>query len=110
MPRHDIKRHDTRPYWPVSLTFDDGTWPDITGATVSIVCRRRLDGEVKFKDSTTIFITDGPNGELEWRPSSLQTDEAGRFDVEWEVIFLDGSQQTFPTVGYDRLSVEGDLG
>ena len=109
MSRHEIKRNDTRPYWPVSLTFDDGSWPDISGATISIVVKDR-SGALKFKDTATITITDGPNGELEWQPTADQTDQAGRFDVEWEVDFVDGTQQTFPTRGYDRLTVIGDLG
>lgn len=110
MARHEIKRHDTRPYWPIALTFDDGTWPDLTGAVVSMICRERLNGTVKFKDSTTVVIIDAPNAEIEWHPLASHTDIAGGFDVEWEVTFLDGTQQTFPTVGYDRLTVIGDLG
>jgi hypothetical protein len=110
MSRHEIKRHDTRPYWPVSLEFDDGSFPDITSATISMLCRNAGDSTLKFKDSATVWITDGANGELEWRPTADQVDTAGRFDIEWEVVFPDGTQQTFPTRGYDRLTVVGDLG
>lgn len=110
MSRHEIKRHDTRPYWPVTLEFDDASNPDVSGATISMVCRERSSNVIKFKDSATVFITDGPNGQIEWRPTASQVDEAGRFNVEWEVVFSDSTQQTFPTRGYDRLTVVGDLG
>lgn len=110
MSRHEIKRNDTRPYWPVTLEFDDQSVPDITSATIYIVCRNYDDGTFKFKDETTVFVTDGPAGQLEWRPTADQVDTPGRFDVEWEVHFTDGTQQTFPTRAYDRLTVVGDIG
>lgn len=106
MSRHEIKQNDTRPYWPVTLTYDDGTLANLDG-TVRFIARRRSDGQVKI--DTAAVVTDGPNGECEWRPSVGETDEAGRFDVEWEATFGDGTIQTFPTRRYDRLTVVGEL-
>lgn len=107
MSRHEIKRNDTRPYWPITLTFEDGSVPDLSGGTVRFLAREAGNGQVKVDD--TAVITDGPNGQAEWRPSAGDTDQAGSFDVEWEVTFSDGTVQTFPTRGYDRLIVVGDL-
>lgn len=107
MARHEIKRNDTRPYWPVTLTFDDGTVPNLSGGSVRFIARRRSDKQVKIDVAAT--ITNGPAAEVEWRPLATETDEAGHFDVEWEATLADGTVQTFPTRRYDRLKVVGDL-
>ena len=108
MSTHEVKRNDTRPYWPVTLNFDDGSVPDLTGGTVDIIAKSRTNGVVKFKVPVT--ITDAAKAEVEWRPLASQTDEAGIFDIEWEAILADLTKQTFPTRRYDRLKVIGDLG
>lgn len=108
MSTHEIKRNDTRPYWPVTLTFDDGTVPDLTGGTVDIIAKSRSNGVVKFK--VAVVITDASAADVEWRPLAVETDEAGLFDIEWEAILADATKQTFPTRRYDRLKVIGDLG
>ena len=107
MAVHEIKRNDTRPYWPVTLTFNDGSVADLTGASVRFIARRKSDGQVKIDATAT--VTDPSNGVCEWRPDAAETDEAGLFDCEWEVTYSDSTIQTFPTIGYDRLKVIGDL-
>ena len=107
MARHEIKQNDTRPYWPVTLTFDDGTNPDLTGATVRFHARDKSDGVVKIDAAVT--ITGAASGQCEWRPEAADTDVPGRYDCEWEVTFADATIQTFPTRGYDRLKIVGEL-
>ena len=107
MSTHEIKRNDTRPYWPVTLTFDDGSVPDLTGGSVNIIATSRSNGVVKF--NVAAVITSGPLAKVEWRPLAVETDEAGVFDIEWEAILADATQQTFPTRRYDRLKVIADL-
>ena len=108
MSTHEIKRNDTRPFWPVTLTFDDGSVPDLTGGSVKVIAKSRGDGAVKF--SVAAFITNGPLAHVEWRPLITETDVAGIYDIEWEAILADATQQTFPTRRYDRLKVIADLG
>lgn len=109
MSTHEIKRNDTRPYWPVTLTYEDGTIADLTGASVQFLARDRSN-QGALKVDVAAIITDAPNGQCEWRPQASETDQAGIFDCEWEVTFSDATLQTFPTRGYDRLKVIGDLG
>jgi hypothetical protein len=104
---HEIKRNDTRPYWPVTLTFEDGTVPDLTGATVRFIARDDSDASVKIDVGAT--VTNGPAGECEWRPLASETDIAGLYLCEWEATLADATVQTFPTRGYDRLKIIGDL-
>lgn len=107
MARHEIKQNDTRPYWPVTLTYEDGTAVNFSGGSVLFKARRRSDGQLKINVAAT--VTDGAAGQCEWRPLATETDEAGRFDCEWQVTFSDGTIQTFPTRRYDTLIVKGDL-
>ena len=109
MSLHEIKRNDTRPYWPITLSFDDGTNPDVTSAVIRFIARRRSDGQTKIDNSANVVFTDAANGQIEYRFQAGDTDEAGYFDCEWEVTFVDSTVQTFPTRGYDRLKVIGDL-
>lgn len=108
MALHEIKRNDTRPYFPATLAFDDETVADLTGATVRFIARRKDNGGVKI-DSAAV-ITGATAGEVEYRFGIADTDEAGSFDCEWEVTYADASVQSFPTRGFDRLVVFGDLG
>lgn len=107
MATHEIKQGDTRPYWPVTLTFDDGTVPDLTGGSVRFIARERSDNSIII--DTPAVLTTPAAGQCEWRPSAGQTDIAGRYDVEWEATYADATKQTFPTRRFDRLKVIGDL-
>lgn len=107
MATHEIKRNDTRPYWPVTLRFEDGSSPDLTGGSVRFIAKYRENKVVKI--DTAASITGAAAGEVEWRPTASETDTAGRFLCEWEATLADGTIQTFPTRGYDRLTIIGDL-
>jgi hypothetical protein len=108
MATHEIKRNDTRPYWPVTLTYEDDTAVNLSSVqSVFLHVRPRSSTIVQF--SVAVTVTDGPNGEVEWRPLAAETDTSGHFRCEWEVTFADGTVQTFPTRGYDRLIVLGDI-
>jgi hypothetical protein len=107
MATHDIKRNDTRPFFPVTLTYEDNSLVNLSGATVVLHARNRANNELKF--SVAVTVTDAALGQLEWRPVASETDEAGSFQCEWEVSFFDGTVQTFPTRGYDRIRVLGDI-
>lgn len=107
MATHEIKRNDTRPYWPVTLTYEDGTIPDLSGATIRFLA---LDSSGTLAIDASAFVTNGPGGECEWRPTADETAAADIYRAEWEVTFIDGTIQTFPTRGYDRLKIIGDLG
>lgn len=108
MALHEIKQGDNRPYHAVTLTFSDGSVPDLTGATVRYLARYRTD-LVTLKINAAAVVTDIPTAAVEYRFTTTDTDTAGLYDVEWEVTFADGTIQTFPTRRYDRLRVIGEL-
>ena len=67
MARHEIKRNDNRPYWPITLTFDDGSIVPLNGATVRFITQ---DSSGQKAIDATAVVTDGVKGEVEWRPGS----------------------------------------
>ncbi len=107
MSAHEIKQNDTRPYWPVTLTFEDGSVADVSSGTVQFIARSRLDSSIKI--NVAAILTLPAVGQVEWRPLVTETDVAGLYYVEWEAVFSDGTKQTFPTRSYDRLTIVGDL-
>lgn len=107
MSAHEVKRNDSRPYWPITLKFSDGSIADVSGGSVQFIARSRLDSTIKINVAAVLTLP--AVGQVEWRPLITETDVAGRYYCEWEAIFSDGTKQTFPTRGYDRLKIVGDL-
>lgn len=108
MAKHEIKRNDTRPYWPVTLNYEDGTVADLTGATIRFLATDVSTNLLTI--DTDAVVTDATAGKCEWQPTADQTAIAGAYAVEWEVTFADTTTQTWPTRDYDRLEIIGDLG
>lgn len=104
---HEIKQNDTRPYFAVTLKYEDGSVVDLTSATVRFIAKDTSDSSVAIDAAAT--LTDAANGQVEYRFTTGDTDTAGKFNVEWEVTFVDATVQTFPTRGYDRLKIYGEL-
>lgn len=48
-------------------------------------------------------------GYVEYVWAAGDTDTAGRFVAEWRVVFTDGTVQTYPTVGFDNVLIEGEI-
>lgn len=102
-----IKRGDTRN--AIKAVLKDGT-----GALVDLT-----ECEVKFhmaplNRSATIsraaHVEDAAAGEVwqVWAPG--ETDMAGIYRAEFEVIYQDGRRETFPNNGYISIQVVEDLG
>lgn len=107
MTLYEIKQNDTRPRPDALLRFSDGTIPNLTGATVKFIAREVTSAEAKIDAAAT--ITDVPTGAVEYTLLAADTDLTGTYYCEWEVTFADSSVQTFPTRGFDRLRIRGDL-
>jgi FlaG/FlaF family flagellin (archaellin) len=101
-----VKRNDTRPYLAVVLQYSDGSPVVLTGATVTFKMKA-ADGSLKV--NAAAVVTDDLTGTVEYRPTVDDFDEAGRFPIEWQVTFADGTVQTFPTKTWDYVIVRSDL-
>ena len=107
MTLYEMKQNDTRPKPDALLKFSDGSVPSMTGATVKFIAREVTSAIVKIDAAAT--IVDVPTASVEYAILPTDTDIAGTYYCEWEVTFVDGSVQTFPTRGFDRLRIRGDI-
>lgn len=98
-----LKEGDTAPKLQASLKNPDGTAVDLTNANVDIrIAKARGGGNI---ESGNAFTTDANNGVIEYDLAQVNTDNDGRYRVEFEVTYIDGSVETFPNKGYHTLMV-----
>jgi len=101
-----IKQNDRRP--PASQTLKRGdTVVDLTEAT-GVTFKMREQGRKELKVNTAGMLISN-DGEVRYNWQSGDTDTPGMFEVEWEVIWNDGTTETFPTLGYEPCIIHGDL-
>lgn len=91
-----LVKDDTRPALVCNITDDTtGAVISITGATVLL--KFRAAGATYLQATVTGSITDGPNGQVTFYPSSnpaMLTGDAGDYEGEIEITFADGTVQT----------------
>lgn len=99
-----IKRNDTSPAIQYTLLVD-GTAVDITGAAVRFHMAR--DRHIVVDAVATTVNAVGGVVRYDWQPDD--TVSAGTYDAEFEVIYPDGSIETFPNSGYIPVEIKADL-
>lgn len=102
------KRNDTYPDLTVTLKDSAGSAVDVSGATVKFIMRAVAESVPKVNAAMS-FVTDGSNGQVKYEWLAADTDEAGMYWAEYQVTYAGGDIQTFPTVGWDRVLIYGDL-
>lgn len=111
----NIKRGDTWP--PLTLRVTDGIpvgdppepGPmDLTTAAEVRVIIKTEDGPGIALGPAT--VTDAAEGKVtyDWQPGD--TDDAGKYDAEVEILWSSGGIQTVPSAGYDEININVDLG
>lgn len=102
------KRGDTFP--PLAVVLLDGTVAtDLTAAaSVRFLMADATSGTVIVDAAAT--ITDAPTGAVSylWSPGDL--DIVGTYEAEFEVTWVGGGIQTFPSRRHLRIAVVSDLG
>jgi hypothetical protein len=107
VPDFTIKQHDTRPIIQVNLAVG-GSLVNLTTATsVSFIMAPALGGAATIDAAAT--IDDAATGLVSYTWAAGDTDTVGSFDAEWEVLWSDGSKQTFPTDSYLSIEIVADL-
>jgi hypothetical protein len=99
-----IKRNDTSPSIRYALS---PTSVDLTGATVRFHMRARGGATVVYSAASVVTATGTPTVEYDW--DAADTDTAGVYEAEFEVTYPVGAIETFPSVGYIRVSIEEDI-
>ncbi len=102
-----IKRGDTRNCIKAVLKDASGTPVDLTDCSVSFHMAPLNRPAVI---SRAAHIENAATGEiwLVWAPG--ETDIAGIFRAEFEVMYQDGRRATFPSNGYISIQILDDLG
>ena len=107
MPDFVAKQLDAAPTWSDTLSYSNGTNPNLTAASVNFVMRSLTNTAASINAAATIVNT--LEGEVSFTPTALQTATAGDFIGSWVVTFSSGVVQTFPTVGYLDIVIEPSI-
>lgn len=109
MATYYVRRNDRRP--ALSLTISDaaGTSVNLTTAT-SVTLKVKAPGATTLKVDSAMSVVSAAAGTVTRSWASGDTDTAGVYDLEAEVLWNDGTKQSFPPIGKHRLIVEPDLG
>jgi hypothetical protein len=104
----ELKRNDLRPHFRVSLTAN-GDPVDLTDATSAFFLMKQGTNGTPKVDRGAMTFVDRATGTVEYAWVVGDTDTAGTFNVEVEVLW--GTEpQTFPSKGYWTVTIEDDLG
>lgn len=107
-----IKNGDTAPAYVVDLQEDVDTTPaaiDLTDAT-SVTFKMRLTGTTGAPAVTgAMTVTSAASGRVTYEWAAGDTDATGTYDVEFEILWSDGTIETVPNSGYATVIVTDDL-
>jgi hypothetical protein len=98
---------DTKPPFHAQLQDADGNPVDISGASVRFVMRA-IRGTAPFVAANAVI--DGADAGLvhyDWQDGD--TDEAGGYYADWEVMFISGDIAAFPNDGPMTVAIHDDL-
>jgi hypothetical protein len=102
-----VKQNDRRPAAAATLKHGTTIVPLTLASSVTFKMKPINDSEMKV--NAAAVIVDAAAGEVEYRWAVGDTDTAGEFLGEWEVIWSDGTPETFPTIDFDRVIIHPDL-
>lgn len=101
------KRNDRLPEIAAALKDPNGAAQNLAGCTVRFVMRQPSAGAAKVNAAAT--VVDAAGGSVKYAWAASDTDTAGRYRAEWEVLFADGRRETFPNAGYLEIEIVEDL-
>lgn len=102
-----LKRGDTRHAIKAILKDNDGDPVNLTGCEVKFIMAPLGRGATVCREP---HIEDAEHGEVwvVWVPG--ETAISGVYRAEFEVVYLDGKVETFPSDGYISINIINDLG
>lgn len=107
MPDFTVKQGDTLPVFSDTLSYSDGTNPNLTGASVQFIMRSMVNKTVTTNAAATIVSPTA--GTVSYTPTATDTATAGQYEGVWLVTFAGGAQQSWPTDGYLDIWIEPNL-
>lgn len=99
MPDFIWKSGDANPILEDTLTYDDGNFANLEGATVTFQLFSLTTGKQITTDAQAVIA--GIDGRVSFAPSTVDTGNlVGNYLASWLVTYPDERPQTFPTDGY----------
>jgi hypothetical protein len=103
-----VKQGDSAPILTDTLTYSNGQPVNLTGASLSLIVRAQTSA-APLKLTGTPEATAPLLGEVAYSPTTSDTASSGMFMANWFVVLPSGEEMTFPTDGYNWLSIEENL-
>lgn len=104
MSDFEIKSGDTGPALIATLHDENHEPVNLNGATVTMRMRS-VNGGPLVIDSPATIVGSPLDGNVSYQWQAGDTDEVGNYEVEWDVLYLSGQSQTFPTEGYTTVTI-----
>lgn len=108
MSNFSIKRNDRRESIERVLKGSDGAPVDLTGCSVRFLMRYAQSNTLKVDATAT--VVDAAAGQVRYAWTADDTSDSGAFKAEFEVLFADGTRQSFPNTTYITVVILDDLG
>lgn len=102
-----VKQGDRRPAAPATIKRGS-TVVDLTTAT-SVTFKMRPMYRLDLTVDTAATVLVAASGTVEYRWAAGDTDTSGDYFAEWEVLWNDGTTETFPTIDYDVVHISSVL-
>lgn len=102
-----VKRNDTGD-WEYELRDVNGV-VDLTAATAVKVWLADAAGTLVINGAAA-EVVDAVGGRIRYVPQAAEVQAGGTYRLEFEVEWSDGTQDTFPSQGYNVVEIAADLG
>lgn len=101
----ELKANDLQPVYKVRHVDYNDDPINLIGATIYCTMKAE-DGTLKINRQTTgISITDGAKGEFQYTWQAGDTDTAGLYDIEFEIVPASGGKFTIPSSEMERAQI-----
>ena len=97
---YTIKKGASGPPFQGHCKEPDGTYPNLTGATIKF--RLRHENGTLLVNDAAMTVVDLPTAEVkfDWNTATPESTPAGRCRGEVEVVFSSGKKQVYPSRGH----------
>ncbi len=104
-----IRQGDHRPF-AATILSRGGVAVDLTLAT-SVTFRMREQHTTPLTVlAAADIVAPATNGQVQYEWQDGDTDIPGTYYADWEVLFDDGTKETFPTLAQDVVLISGAVG